>query len=207
MRTIHTMTADELHETLRAAGYTQSEYAQALGRSESFVSNLARGLTPMQLRYVHALRAMMGDDVFEAAIRSARRCIVKGECDRVTSRLSRRLTGGVRVRVTLHGDDDLDEDDEKPRTRRTHVLSDQITVSRQGEDDGGLEDDDTGNELEDQNPDDEDGDTLEDDDDSDEDEEYDTLQDDGLDEDEEYDEEDDDTLQDDDEYDDDEYDR
>lgn len=201
MRTIHTMTADELHETLRAAGYTQSEYAQALGRSESFVSNLARGLTPMQLRYVHALRTMMGDDVFDAAIRSARRCIAKGECDRATSRLSRRLTGGVRVRVTLHGDDDLEEDDGKPRTRRAHVLSDQITVSRQGEDDGGLEDEDTGDELEDQNRDDEDGDTLEDDDDSDEDEEYDTLQDDGSDE------EDDDTLQDDDEYDDDEYDR
>lgn len=205
MRTIHTMTADELHETLRAAGYTQSEYAQALGRSESFVSNLARGLTPMQLRYVHALRTMMGDDVFDAAIRSARRCIAKGECDRVMSRLSRRLTGGVRVRVMLHGDDDLDEDDEKPRTRRAHVLSDQITVSRQGEDDGGLDDEDTGDELEDQNPDDEeDDDTLEDDDeDSDDDEDGDTLEDDGSEEDEEY----DDALQDDDEYDGDGYDR
>ncbi|MBN9400313.1 MAG: helix-turn-helix transcriptional regulator ['Candidatus Kapabacteria' thiocyanatum] len=172
MSTIHTMTADELRETLRVAGYTQAEFARELDRSESFVSNLARGHTPMQLRYIQALRSMMGDEVFDASIRNARRCIVKGECDRAATRLSRRVTGGVRVRVTLNGAED---DEEQPRPRRTYVLSDDVVVSRPDEDEEDLDDEDI-------------QDTLEDDDD--------TLEDDGLEDDDGSDDEDDDTLDD-----------
>jgi len=194
--TMQTMTADELRETLRAAGYTQAEFARALGRSESFVSNLARGLAPMQLRYIQVLRRMMGGDVFDASIRSARRCIVNGECDRTATRLSRRVTGGVRVRVTLSGEDD---EDERPRTRRTHVLSDDVVVSRPDEEDmddedipDTLDDDDEDTTLED--------DELEDDDDADDEDDDSEDEDDDAEDDEEY---DDDTSEDDDEYDDD----
>lgn len=201
--TIQTMTADELRETLRAAGYTQAEFARELDRSESFVSNLARGLTPMQLRYIQALRRMMGDDVFDASIRSARRCIVKGECDRTATRLSRRVTGGVRVRVTLSGEED---EEEQPRTRRAHPLND-VIVSHPDDDDDDLGDEDDHDTLED----DDDDSTLEDDeledDDGDDSEEDDTLDDDdSYDEDDDSEDDDDDTSDDDDSYDEDEYD-
>lgn len=198
MRTIHTiqtMTADELRETLRAAGYTQAEFARELDRSESFVSNLVRGHTPMQLRYIQALRSMMGEDVFDASIRSARRCIVKGECDRATSRLSRRVTGGVRVRVTLSGEEE--DEGEQPRTRRAHPLSDDVIVSHPDDDDDDLGDEDDHDTLDDDDEEYDDDSTLEDDD-GDDSEEDDTLDDDDSEEDE------DDTSDDDDSNDDDE---
>lgn len=161
MSTIHTMTADELRETLRAAGYTQADYADQLGRSESFVSNLVRGRTPVQLRYIHSLREMMGSDVFDAAYRSARRCIMKGECDRAVARLSRRLSGGVRVRVLLGGQDGLaDEDDEEeePTTRRPRSLHEIVTsrTDEWDEDDNLQDDDDRDDSDDDDEPDDED---------------------------------------------------
>ncbi len=203
--TIQTMTADELRETLRAAGYTQAEFARELDRSESFVSNLVRGLTPMQLRYIQALRRMMGEDVFDASIRSARRCIVKGECDRATSRLSRRVTGGVRVRVTLSGEED--DEGEQPRTRRAHPLSDDVIVSHPDDEDiqDTLDDDDDDTTLEDDELEDDDG-SDDEDDASDENEEYDddnSLEDDELEDDDgdDSEEDEDDTSDDDDSYD------
>ncbi|MBN9400279.1 MAG: helix-turn-helix transcriptional regulator ['Candidatus Kapabacteria' thiocyanatum] len=174
------MTADELRETLRAAGYTQADYADQLGRSESFVSNLVRGRTPVQLRYIHSLREMMGSDVFDAAYRSARRCIMKGECDRAAARLSRRLSGGVRVRVLLGGQDGLADGDEEeePKSRRPRSLHEIVTARSEGEwdEDDNLQDDDDRDDSDDDEDDgdpddsyeyDEDGDDEDDDGDSD----------------------------------------
>lgn len=174
MRTVHTMTADELRETLRAAGYTQADYADQLGRSESFVSNLVRGRTLVQLRYIHSLREMMGSDVFDAAYRSARRCIMKGECDRTVARLSRRLSGGVRVRVLLGGQDGLADDDEEeePKVRRPRSLHEIVTARSEGlQDDDDRQGDDEPEDEDDGDPDDSDEDEY--DENGDDDDEYD----------------------------------
>lgn len=77
------ITRYELRVILKVCGYSQASFARCIGRSEAYVSKLCWRIDkPIPLRWIDLLQAMIGDDVFEAALPIARSMIAEARSRR-----------------------------------------------------------------------------------------------------------------------------
>ncbi|MBI2793167.1 MAG: hypothetical protein HYX66_00775 [Ignavibacteria bacterium] len=70
---METLTVREFREVLKVTGYTQAQFSRFIRMSTSFVSNmLSYYRTEVPLRYVNALKAMLGENMFAIALEKAK---------------------------------------------------------------------------------------------------------------------------------------
>ena len=69
----HVLTSREFTMILRKAGYNHTEMARHLGRSRSYVSNIANGMRTMTLRHATELREFLGDSLYRTALALVRK--------------------------------------------------------------------------------------------------------------------------------------
>ncbi len=69
----HVLTSREFTMILRKAGYNHAEMARYLGRSRSYVSNIANGIRTMTLRHATELRQFLGDSLYRTALALVRK--------------------------------------------------------------------------------------------------------------------------------------
>ncbi|MBK7411704.1 MAG: helix-turn-helix transcriptional regulator [Ignavibacteria bacterium] len=69
----HVLTSREFTMILRKAGYNHAEMARHLGRSRSYVSNIANGMRTMTLRHATELREFLGESLYRTALALVRK--------------------------------------------------------------------------------------------------------------------------------------
>ncbi len=70
-------THQEFRMVLKVAGYSQNELARAIGRSRSYVNNVANGISPLTLRVIEQLRYFLGEQLFDLAVTRARQVVIE----------------------------------------------------------------------------------------------------------------------------------